>query len=208
MFSMCEAPFTCALNTVTSLNTRTRSTSCWVKVCTRSWYCMPVMASTGAWSSLASYKPVSRCVPPGPDVARQTPSLPVHFAYAQAMNAADSSCLTWMKGMRSWRVRSASMIPLMPSPGSPKTTSASHAISGSTRMSAAFDMCSSRVRTEFDFDPAGLAAVEIFVSRHDVAQGLHFREHLCRIDRAHSHQLDQMRRITPVVAVAHPDRDV
>jgi hypothetical protein len=34
---------------------------------------------------------------PGPDMARHTPSLPVNFAYPQAMKAADSSCLTWTK---------------------------------------------------------------------------------------------------------------
>src|ERR1051325_60141 len=39
------------------------------------------------------------------------------------MKAADSSCRTWMNRIRSWRWRSASMMPLMPSPGSPKTTS-------------------------------------------------------------------------------------
>src|SRR5438046_1370062 len=39
------------------------------------------------------------------------------------MKAAASSCRTWMNRMRSRRVRSASMMPLMPSPGRPKTTS-------------------------------------------------------------------------------------
>ena len=41
---------------------------------------MPVIASTGMWSSLASYRPLSRWMPPGPDVARQTPILPVALA--------------------------------------------------------------------------------------------------------------------------------
>ena len=36
---------------------------------------MPVMASTGTWSSLASYRPFSRWMAPGPEVARQTPEL-------------------------------------------------------------------------------------------------------------------------------------
>src|SRR5262245_55178297 len=36
-------------------------------------------------------------MPPGPDMARQTPSRPVHLAKAQALKAAASSCLTWMK---------------------------------------------------------------------------------------------------------------
>lgn len=62
-------------------------------------------------------------MPPGPDVARQAASLPVNLAYPHAMNAADSSWRTCTKRMRSCRVRSASMMPLMPSPGMPKTTS-------------------------------------------------------------------------------------
>jgi hypothetical protein len=49
-FSMCAASLTCALKTATSLNTRVRSMSCWVKVSIRSWNCWPVIASTGAWS--------------------------------------------------------------------------------------------------------------------------------------------------------------
>ena len=55
---------------------------------------MPVMASTGAWSSFASYSPLSRWIAPGPDVARHTPSFPVALAYAVAMNAAASSWCT------------------------------------------------------------------------------------------------------------------
>src|SRR5216684_6054151 len=54
------------------------------------------------------------------------------------MNAADSSCRTWMNDMRSWRVRNASMMPLMPSPGRPKTTSTPQSISVSMRTSEAF----------------------------------------------------------------------
>src|SRR5689334_5222250 len=38
------------------------------------------------------------------------------------MKAAPSSWRTWMKRIFSWRVRSASMIPLLPSPGNPKMT--------------------------------------------------------------------------------------
>ena len=37
-------------------------------------------ASTGAPSILASYKPLSRWIAPGPDVARHTPTWPVNFA--------------------------------------------------------------------------------------------------------------------------------
>ena len=57
-------------------------------------YVLPVMATTGVLSALASYRPARRCIAPGPDVATHAPSLPVYFAYAHAMNAADSSCLT------------------------------------------------------------------------------------------------------------------
>src|SRR6476620_1669555 len=73
---------------------------------------------------------------PGPDVARQTPSSPVYFAYAVAMNAAASSWRTCTKVMRSRRVRSASMMPLMPSPGSPKITRTPQSISRSASTSA------------------------------------------------------------------------
>ena len=41
---------------------------------------MPVMASTGMWSSFASYRPFSRWMAPGPEVDRHTPSLPVALA--------------------------------------------------------------------------------------------------------------------------------
>ena len=40
----------------------------------------PTIAITGTWSSLASYKPLSRCTAPGPEVAMQTPKRPVNFA--------------------------------------------------------------------------------------------------------------------------------
>jgi hypothetical protein len=40
----------------------------------------PVIGSTGWWSSLESWRPFTRCGPPGPEVARQTPSLPVALA--------------------------------------------------------------------------------------------------------------------------------
>src|SRR5437763_3200786 len=76
-------------------------------------------------------------MPPGPEVARQQPSRPVYFAYAQAMKAAASSCRTCMKRTRSWRWRSASMMPLMPSPGSPKTVSTPQWVMPSTSTSAA-----------------------------------------------------------------------
>src|SRR4030095_15488292 len=55
------------------------------------------------------------------------------------MNAAASSWRTCTNRIRSWRVRSASMIPLMPSPGRPKTTSTPQSCRVSIRMSAAVD---------------------------------------------------------------------
>ena len=80
-----------SLYTHRSMNRRSRWTSCWYPVPSCEVACMPVMASTGMWSSFASYRPFTRCSPPGPDVARHTPSLPVVLAYAVAMNAAASS---------------------------------------------------------------------------------------------------------------------
>src|SRR4051794_10104132 len=52
------------------------------------------------------------------------------------MNAAASSWRTWMKRTSSWRFRSASMMPLMPSPGIPKMVSTPQSIRFSTRISA------------------------------------------------------------------------
>jgi hypothetical protein len=54
------------------------------------------IAITGVLSALASHYPYNRCIAPGPEVARHAPSFPVYFAYAQAINAANSSCLTSM----------------------------------------------------------------------------------------------------------------
>ena len=44
---------------------------------TRSRPAWPVMATSGAWSRLASATPVARLVAPGPSVARHTPARPV-----------------------------------------------------------------------------------------------------------------------------------
>src|SRR5581483_5976655 len=55
----------------------------------------------------------------------------------QAMKAAASSCRTRMKRMLSLRARNASMIPLMLSPGKPKTTSTPHSSKHSTSTSPA-----------------------------------------------------------------------
>ena len=40
----------------------------------------PTIATTGTWSSLASYRPLSRWIAPGPEVAAQTPTLPENLA--------------------------------------------------------------------------------------------------------------------------------
>src|SRR4051794_20817912 len=75
-------------------------------------------------------------MPPGPEVARQTPIRPVAFACPVAMKAAASSWCTSTKRISSrWR-RRPSMSPLMPSPGRPNTVSTPHAISRLTSVSA------------------------------------------------------------------------
>lgn len=86
---------------------------------------------------LGVVKSFRRSIPPGPDVARHTPRRPVNFAYAQAMKAAASSCLTLTKRTVSCFRSSASTTPLIPSPGSPKTVSTPQAPNLSMRMSAA-----------------------------------------------------------------------
>jgi hypothetical protein len=96
---------------------------------------MPVIASTGAWSSFASYKPLSRWMAPGPEVATQTPNRPVALAYPVAMNAAASSWCTRMNRSLSRRRRNPSIRPLMPSPGRPKTVSTPHATMRRARLS-------------------------------------------------------------------------
>ncbi len=54
---------------------------------------------------------------PGPEVARQTPTSPVNLACAQAMNAAISSCRTWISSGSPPARSKAPMIALIPSPG-------------------------------------------------------------------------------------------
>ena len=76
----------------------------------------PTIATTGTWSSLASYRPLSRWMAPGPEVAMQTPTRPVNLAYPTASKAAISSCLAWTNwGLFSARPQAA-RIPLIPSP--------------------------------------------------------------------------------------------
>ena len=136
-FSTCAGPMIRSLYTVASMNSLSSATSCCVSVPTRSWYCNPVIAITGWRSILASYSPLSRWMPPGPEVDRQQPSRPVNLAQAVAMNAAASSCRTWTKRTSSRRLRNASMTPFTPSPGMPNTVSTPQAWSVSTRTSAA-----------------------------------------------------------------------
>src|SRR3989440_7996043 len=76
-------------------------------------------------------------MPPGPDVARHTPIFPVALAYAPAMNAAASSWCTRTNRTRSALRRRPSMIPLIPSPGSPNTVSTPQSASRATSTSAA-----------------------------------------------------------------------
>lgn len=97
---------------------------------------LPVIAITGVLSNLASYNPFKRCIAPGPEVATQAPSLPVYFAYAQAINAADSSCLTRINLILSCLVLKASINPLIPSPGKPKMTSTFQSNNASAIISA------------------------------------------------------------------------
>src|SRR5919197_4984441 len=68
---------------------------------------------------------------PGAAVERHTPRRPVNFAYPTAASAAVSSWRTWTKRTSSSRARSASMKPLMPSPGRPKIVSTPQSVSRS-----------------------------------------------------------------------------
>src|SRR3954466_1708661 len=70
------------------------------------------------------------------------------------MKAAASSCLTWMNWISPWRFRSASMVPLIPSPGSPKTTSTPQSMRMSTIISAA--VCFAMAAPSYDQDIFGL----------------------------------------------------
>src|SRR5205823_5599347 len=83
----------------TSLNSVCRSTSCWYSAPSDVRFCWPTMATTGWWSSLASYRPLSRWMAPGPEVAMHTPTSPVNLAWAHAMKAASSSWRAWMNSI-------------------------------------------------------------------------------------------------------------
>ena len=97
---------------------------------------LPVIATTGVLSNLASYNPFKRWIAPGPEVATQTPELTVYFAYAQAINAQTSSCLTSINLILSCLVLKASINPLIPSPGNPKMVSTFQSSNASAIISA------------------------------------------------------------------------
>ncbi|CAM5300602.1 hypothetical protein SCANM63S_07320 [Streptomyces canarius] len=117
-FGSCSGTVTVSTNSeATSLYSVCRSTSCWYEPPIAVRLVCPTIASTGTWSSFASYRPLSRWMAPGPDVAAQTPIRPLNFAYPTASNADISSCRDWMnRGWSSARPQAASS-PLMPSPG-------------------------------------------------------------------------------------------
>src|SRR5919106_3159427 len=73
---------------------------------------------------------------PGPEVATHAPSFPLYFPSAQAINAADSSCLTSINLILSCLVLKASINPLIPSPGKPKMTSTFQSSNASAIISA------------------------------------------------------------------------
>ena len=65
----------------------------------------PVIATSGTLSIIASARPVTRLVAPGPDVAMQTPTRPVTLAYPSAAKTSPCSCLHRMLRTVSERVR-------------------------------------------------------------------------------------------------------
>src|SRR3954447_26364087 len=98
----------------------------------------PTSATTGTWSSLASYRPLSRWIAPGPLVAAQTPNVPLNFAYPTASKADISSCRDWTNwGLSPARPQAASR-PLIPSPGKPNTWRTPQSRNRERRKSATF----------------------------------------------------------------------
>lgn len=51
----------------------------------------PKNATRGTWSICASYKPLIKCVAPGPAEPKTAPTFPVNFASAAAASAPTSS---------------------------------------------------------------------------------------------------------------------
>ncbi len=96
------------------------------------------MASTGTRLRFASYRPLIRCRLPGPQLAAHTASWPVSAASPAAANAAASSCRTCSQVIEPSR-RSASVNPLIESPGIPKTRCTPDARSVATSRSATVD---------------------------------------------------------------------
>ena len=109
----------CTNCAATSLNRVCRSISCWYSDPRAVVCCWPTRATTGTWSSLASYNPLSRWTAPGPWVLVMTPTSPVYLACPTAMRAAFSSwraCTRTGPPLGAAR-RSAPIRPLLPSPG-------------------------------------------------------------------------------------------
>ncbi|GEM_PF-6428305 len=93
-----------------------------------------VTAITGALSRAASMSPVVRFDAPGPATAMQTAGWPVSFPMADAMKAAEASCLTCMYLMDLF-LRRASTRPRVDVPGIPKTYLTPHSTSWATKTS-------------------------------------------------------------------------
>src|SRR5919107_2140975 len=90
----------------------------------------PVIATTGTESMYASAIGVTRFVAPGPDVAMQTPTLPVAWAYPVAACPAPCSCRTRM--CRTLESNSGSYAGRIAPPGMPNATSTPSASSDRT----------------------------------------------------------------------------
>ena len=101
---------------------------------------------TGAWSSLASYRPVSRFVEPGPAMAKHAAGRPVSLPYALAANAAAPSWRmpTYVNSPRSSARRIASANPRFECPTMPNTCVTPYATSVSTSTSATVHTASTR----------------------------------------------------------------
>src|SRR3954454_24484832 len=97
------------------------------------------------------------------------------------------------------------MTPLMPSPGRPKMVSTPQAIRLSIRTSAPFrDIATSRRhRLELDLQPSGLARVESLIGLDDGAHRLCPGEDLHWVDGAGRDQVEQLRDVFAMMAIAH-----
>lgn len=82
-----------SLKAVKGLNISISSISCRDSLPRNTCATWPVNAKTGDPSVAASNNPVIKLDAPGPAIERHTPSFPVSFPCADAINAAVSSCL-------------------------------------------------------------------------------------------------------------------